>query len=31
LLRDELMNRWSKEDYEVFDLVSALEQAEGMY
>jgi hypothetical protein len=23
--------RWSKEDHEVFDLVSALEQAEGMF
>jgi DnaJ family protein C protein 1 len=25
-----LMFRWSKEDHEVFDLVSALEQAEGI-
>jgi DnaJ family protein C protein 1 len=24
-----LISRWSKEDHEVFDLVSALEQAEG--
>jgi len=26
----ELISRWSKEDHEVFDLVSALEQAEGI-
>jgi DnaJ family protein C protein 1 len=25
-----LISRWSKEDHEVFDLVSALEQAEGI-